>query len=356
MKTNMKKKLIATLTVLREKSSRICNRFQGYCPVSDELENSKIKSLAIRLKANSYRETLTNILEWQERNIDFWTERHPIVTILPPVGLLYALSASIGPLVLLLMMLQNIELLWLLPWFIVIPFVMFVSSIVTTLAIVMVILHSNRKFPWKEIPICLKNILLPSISIDFLLENKLGVCRDYAKLTACLLSNTYPKAEIHFASAPNHTATGIYVKDRLYMLDQRLPILTIDRWIDYRRHKKSDTIKRFDPSKQTPQKVDKEPFLHTKIAQELNTERLAKRIAELLNIKERTNAKAFSLEILWKKGSILYEEDEMVDYSLARWLEMQLSDELIKINQIIKVEINPKKDDLAFLIRFCQTE
>ena len=39
---------------------------------------------------------------------------------------------------------------------------------------------------------------MPSISMNFLLENKLGVCRDYAKLTACLLLNIYPNAEIYF--------------------------------------------------------------------------------------------------------------------------------------------------------------
>jgi hypothetical protein len=36
--------------------------FRGYLPTSDEIENNKVKSLANRLKADSYNETLTNIL------------------------------------------------------------------------------------------------------------------------------------------------------------------------------------------------------------------------------------------------------------------------------------------------------
>jgi len=356
MKINIKQKLIAIVTALRGISSRVYYRFscfQGYCPTSDEIENSKIKSLASRLKADSYRETLTNILEWQERNIVFWTERHPIVTVLSYASRISLLTFGIGLVVFFFIIILNIELLWLLPWFIVIWFVMLVSSIATTLAIMVWIIHGNRKIPVME---GLINALRPSIPINALLEKKLGVCRDYAKLTACLLSNIYPNGEIYFAHAPNHTATGIIIESKLYMLDQRLPILTIDRWNDYRKPRKSDKIERFDFIKKTLQKADKKTFLQTKNRSELNTENLAKRMTELLNIKEQTDDKAISLEILWKNGAILYEENEMVDYSLARWLETKISSELIRINQITKIEISRHKDDLTFQIRFRQNK
>lgn len=352
---------------LTEILSVIKRRVQGYCPTPNEIENSEIKSLANRLRANSLTETLTNILEWQEQNIIFWTERHPISSLL--LTLLTCFCWAIPTITVLLFILifiaillkNQITLMWLLQvviwflqnaqWFTII----FASIVMTLLATIVSILRSNRKFPWKEIPTALKNVFTPNVSIDFLLKNRLGVCRDYAKLTACLLSNIYPDAGIYFVNAPYHVATGIKIGNKIYMLDQRLPILTIDRWIEYRKHRRKDKIERFDPVKNNLHKVaDKSALLQTKNKIELNTERLAKKIVDLLNIKEQNTDNVTSLKITWKNGVILYEEDELVDYSLARWLKRRISNELIKIEQITKIEVKHQKNDLIFFIYFSQ--
>jgi predicted transglutaminase-like protease len=336
--------------------------FFGPCPTSGEIENSKIKSLASRLKAESYEETLTNILEWENRNIEFWAERYPISIVLMYI-VMAILILYIGFFISILLFLRLGNLaaaLWLIRniigfvWTII---VMLASSTITTLAIMVSILHFNRKIPWKEVPRGLWNVFWPRISMEWLLENKLGVCRDYAKLTACLLSNIYPNAEIYFASAPSHVATGINIENRLYMLDQRLPILTLEKWNDYRKAKKSHRIERFDPIKKTLSKADKKTFLQTKNRSELDTGKLAKKMMELLNIKEQLDEKAVSLKvlILWKKGVKQYEDNEMVNCSLARYLEMRISSEVIRINQIIRIEIERHEDDLMFLIRFSQS-
>ena len=76
-------------------------------------------------------------------------------------------------------------------------------------------------------------------------------------------------------------------------------------------------------------------------------------ITDLLNVKEQTGDKALSLlEIPWKKGAILYEDNKMLNYSLARLLKTRISNELIEINRIRRIEVNRHKDDLMFLIRF----
>jgi predicted transglutaminase-like protease len=336
--------------------------FQGYCPTSDEIGNHKVKSLANRLKAESYKETLTNILEWQEKNIEFWTERQPILPLLGYIYLIFfaavlIFSAGFFISIPLLIWLNIQIIIWFAQtawWFFVILIVMLASSTLAILATMISILRSNRKFPWKEVPRGLKNVFWPNISMNFLLENKLGVCRDYAKMTACLLSNIYPDAEIYFAHAPAHIATGIIIENRSYMLDQRLPILTIDRWNDYRKPKKSDRIERFDPIKRTLRKADKRTFLQTKDKSELNTEDLTKRMTELLNIKKQPDDKAISFQkpipIPWKNGAILYEENEMTDYSLARYLATKISSELVRMNQITRIETSRYKNDLIFQI------
>ena len=338
--------------------------FRGYLPTSDEIENNKVKSLANRLKADSYNETLTNILEWQERNIVFWTERQPIFPLLGYIFWIFTIawivfSASFLVSLVLLVWLNIQIILWFFQntWsFLMISIVMLTSSILTILATMIAILHSNRKLPWKEIPKGLKNIFKPNISMNFLFEKKLGVCRDYAKVTACLLSNIYPTSEICFVTAPSHVATGINIENRLYMLDQRLPILTINRWNAYRKPKKSDKIEKSDSVKKALEKVDKGRFLETRDKSELNTEKLAKKMTELLDLKIQSDGKTPSsqniIPISWKKGVILYEENEMTDYSLARYLRMKISNELLETRQITGIEVTRQENDLTFLIRF----
>ena len=318
----------------------------GYCPTSDEIENDEVKRLANRLKAASYKETLTNILEWQQRNITFWTERNIIPTLLLYVSVAFIVIGSLTfflPAIVFLIT-QNTQLLWLLQgmW---IWLTTFVITIATTLIITIWIIRSQRKIPlWQN----LNNIFEPSLPMNALLENKLGVCRDYAKLTACLLQNIYPNQEIYFAQAPYHVATGMKIGDELYMLDQRLPILTKNRWNDYRKPKKPDRIERFDTIKKTTLKAT---FMQKKDKPELNTEELSKRMTDLL-IRKQPDVKTISLEIQipWKNGAILYEENEMTDYSLARNLVTKISSELVRINQITRIMTSRYKNDLIFQI------
>lgn len=345
--------------------------FQGYCPTQGEIKNSHVKRLASRLKAGSYEETLTNIVEWQDRNIEFWTERHPISTLLmyiyfrifPAFAIFTFAVLPIVILLLLILKINTVVLIWLteiVVWLILNPwsYIAILASItITILATMILILHSNRKFTWKKVPRGLKNIFVPSISIKFLLKNKLGVCRDYAKLTACLLSNIYPNEQIYFATAPSHVATGIMIKGNLYMLDQRLPILTMDKWRIYRNAREKDKVEKFTKrslKRSVLKKIDIFCLPSTTRTTSFDTKELAKRMTKLLDIREQTDVEASLLEmqIPLKKGATLYEDNEMVNYSLARWLETKISRELIRINQTSGIEVVRHDGDLMFLIRF----
>jgi hypothetical protein len=56
-------------------------------PALEDINNESVKRLAERLKGRSDKETLTNILEWQEKNIQFWADRWygSIIFIVPVV-------------------------------------------------------------------------------------------------------------------------------------------------------------------------------------------------------------------------------------------------------------------------------
>jgi hypothetical protein len=57
----------------------------------------------------------------------------------------------------------------------------------------------------------------------------------------------------------------------------------------------------------------------------------------------------FSFKILhWKKGAILYEYDNIVNYSVAQRLKTMLSKEKVDINRVANITIERKKDDLIF--------
>jgi len=46
-----------------------------FVPTKEEIDSEEVKNLSNRLRANTPKETLTNILEWQDRNLKFWEER-----------------------------------------------------------------------------------------------------------------------------------------------------------------------------------------------------------------------------------------------------------------------------------------
>jgi len=73
-------------------------------------------------------------------------------------------------------------------------------------------------------------------------------------------------------------ATGMVIEKRLYMLDQRLPVLTINSWKNYRHLKgKLDMLENG-----SIHSVDPKTFLSRTIDQSVDIQRLADKITELL--------------------------------------------------------------------------
>jgi predicted transglutaminase-like protease len=53
-----------------------------FLPSKEDLECEDTKELSKRLMGDSYKETLTNIVEWQEKNIQYWHERADMFLLL----------------------------------------------------------------------------------------------------------------------------------------------------------------------------------------------------------------------------------------------------------------------------------
>jgi predicted transglutaminase-like protease len=325
---------------LRKNYENACSK--GHCPSSAERENSRIRELANRLNATSDKEVLTNVLEWQDRNIVFWFERYPLSLAILCVAVLCVLMSGeiIAFLVINPLLILNAPILFE-------CFAVLVSIFVTLSSIAIYMIHSYRKLPLKQ----LFNIFAFSLSIDLILENKLCICRDYAKLTACLLFNICPQMEIYFVHAPSHVATGMMVDKKLYILDKWLPVVTIDRWHE-RWHKCRFSKKTVERVKGTClESVDLNCLLSKTNLSRVDTDRLANELKRRLSIQSSIDTEGVSLKIMqWKKGAILYEDDEIVNYSLARRLKMLISDEMLDANHVVNIKIDRKKDDLIFRV------
>ncbi|TFH44529.1 MAG: hypothetical protein E4G94_03600 [ANME-2 cluster archaeon] len=191
------------------------------CPTLEDIENTELKKLANHLRKDSNKETLTSILEWQDRNIQFWWARYPfpfcILFFIP--FLFFAFSY----------LMMSMELRVPIIGVIIFLYSLFYLGCLVSVALIQH-LTSLREKKCKFIEVLYDTFRL-GLPVDKILKYKLAVCRDYARLTSSLLFSIYPDSKLFFISIFGHVAVGITIKNKIYVLDQHLPILTIDKWL-----------------------------------------------------------------------------------------------------------------------------
>ncbi|AGK61323.1 hypothetical protein Asulf_01332 [Archaeoglobus sulfaticallidus PM70-1] len=189
------------------------------------------------------------------------------------------------------------------------------------------------------------------------IEYRLAMCRDYAKLTAVLLHNLFPNSQIYFISIPWHVAAGIKVNKKLYILDQKLPVLTLDAWLRVwnRRTATIYQLKVLDSKNKKKIKLEKcgvaklsDPSI------EVNTEKLTDEVTKLLEINQVTQKENSIVEIPpLSKLAKCYGEDEIVIYSMTRAIKLKLENELCdNINRISKIDVVQDGDNLVVKVYF----
>jgi predicted transglutaminase-like protease len=311
----------------------------GYCPSTAERKNERIQELANLLKADSEKEALTNIQEWQNKNISFWYERYPLAQAIwmPLPFLIFTALFLCNPII------KSVMLAYL---SVIIIVCICISASSLLLSVDMV--YSYRKLSLKQ----WNNIFPNSISVNTILENKLGVCRDYAKITSALLFNIYPEREVYFVHARSHVAVGFKIQGKTYVLDKYLPVTTIDRWHE-KWNKAGYSNKKVEKAKGIfLESVPLQSLLTKTTASELNKKKLEEEMAKRLGIHRLTTKIQSRLTMTifqWKKGAILYEDDEVVNSSLEKRFKAVLS-ETLNINRIADIKIGKKKKDLIFQI------
>lgn len=355
-----------------------------YLPNIRDIKNLDVEILSKRLKADSHKKTLTNILEWQERNIQQWVDRWYmfIILYLLLVGSFYLLPISWSYkyiVICIFVILALINITQFLSYFIpllsyiialsvwaisinpnfenIFPLIQIIPLSVLfggILFLFMYLILKYRGLKSRYPDFKLEDTFKISLSIERILLYKLAICRDYAKLTAILLKKMYPDNKIYFFIIPHHVAAGIRIDNELYVLDQRLPVSTSKKWLEFWKN-------RFNKKKIQPtllEMIIKEDAVKLKDVEfpktneneksKLDVVKFTEDAAQILEIEQYSRKKIPDLTTRFKNFSLLLEDDEISKYSLVIAVKNKLFDEFCgNSDKIKKINIKRDKEDLV---------
>lgn len=359
-----------------------------FLPTDADIRNEDLKKLAKRLEGKSEKETLTNILEWQDRNVQGWVDRmymFPILYILlitsfyllpinspikEIVALIFVVMCFVNLMVVLSYFLPLIGLIILLfSWLfsinplqvqktVSISSLILLSIMFGALTILLIFLLLKYRSIKSKIPdFKLEDTFKLSLSINKILKYKLAVCRDYAKLTASLLFSIHPNSKVYFFTISRHVAVAVKTKNDYYVLDQKLPVLTKNGWLNRWNHKNTDVYvsELILNSEGKPVSVDfkKHETVSPFPGKVVNTDELTKKVVEMLKIRQDSQKGNPYAEIPLKKFAIYYDDDEITKYSLIRAIKNKLESELCgNIDKVSKIEISQNEKDLIIKVYF----
>ena len=366
-----------------------------YLPSEKDLECEEVGELSNILKEDSDVKTLTNILAWQERNIRFWDDRWYMyliffligivsIFVLPAVELYIKIILTL-PLVLsfvlgnvYIYLLPQIPLLgsllitlWFLYWKYprigmrlvsfqyLLGLAIVLGGIISLLGYLVIKYRTIKRY----VPeFKLVDTFEASLPVKKILQYRLAVCRDYAKLTAALLFSIYPEKEVYFIEISSHVATGVKIEDRIYVLDQKLPVTTLERWMSYwksRLNKKSLDVTILKAIYQEGgieiSYEDKREVKNFSVPI-VDVNSLTKRLLAELDITEVTASnkigKPKPLPPL-KDMALKYEHDEIVEYSMVQSFKNKILDEFCgNIKRITNVEVQQDGKDIILIVYY----
>lgn len=353
----MKLKILSNITNYTTKMS---SKHMLSVPTIKDITDTELFELTKKLKGDSEKETLTNILEWQDRNIKYWLERWTLP--LTVIGLIIIICVIILGIFLigfivfviwlyslyngtdaflqlaLLVALKNIIVTIVAMKGMIITF-MFVLIIISAFYLLILKFTKFKNMEWKAIYYTCPIHRLP---VSKILKYKLAICRDYARLTASLLFNIYPDSEVYFIRTKWHETVGMKLKNEIYVLDQHLPISTIDNYdenIEIYSSKKSLDGNRILKKEQKRTKK-------TKLC-DINTEELKEKVATTLNIKQISHKNKPDFKICLEKYAKNYYYDDIIQHSLIIAIKNRLENEFCgNIYRISKINISQNNEDL----------
>lgn len=247
------------------------------CPSIEDLNLKKVQNVSTSINGTNKLETVTNILEWQSQNIRYWFERADLcgyLSILSIIGFVIVLYwtsiCSIKYLLILALfgiILIYINVLYLVPlitifllgtflifgyilkwnnpiYYLIIGSILggFFINLIVTSAKYKHYIKKYSKWNSSELLAVLIRTFNINISVDIILKYRWAICRDYAKLSSVLLLNGGFK-EVYQLTIPQHVVSAVYIDNKLYVLDQKLPLMRVDTWLEKFKKKSANCYK-----------------------------------------------------------------------------------------------------------------
>ena len=190
-----------------------------------------------------------------------------------------------------------------------------------------------------------------SLPTGIILEYKLAVCKDFAKLTASLLLKIYPDSKLYFITIFGHEAVGIKIENEIYVLDHRLPILTIGDWVIKMNRKASfycsELIRDSKGKYVNFIKCSLPPVksISEEKNPDINTDKLAEEVSKMMEIKQSSHEDKTYFEIELSDYVKYYDNDEIIEYSFAKAIKNRLESEFCgNLDKISKINFSQKNE------------
>ena len=377
------------------------NGKKQFIPTSDDIENGDLNQLANRLKGDSDKKTVTNILEWQHKNMSYWNERELIglvyficIIVLTLISIVIFASVLGTGMSIVVYIIVAVLILFLLVWaisqgtlihlmlplilypiyiiikilthdsssnnafeFIITSFggVLFGASLFSLIYITLNYLSIFRRDPINTRRSKLLSIIKYTFGFSLPMEQiiyyKLAICKDYAKLTAALLYNC-SDSNVYFFTIKSHVATAVIIENEYYILDQKLPVLTKDGWFKKCGVKNANVyaskLERNSNCEITGVSFEKVPIsdFPVKDANAINTAELTDNVSKLLGINQNSQKDISDFDFTLENYAVYYENNEIVKYSLTRAIKNKLENEFCgNIDKVSKIEISQSEND-----------
>jgi predicted transglutaminase-like protease len=357
-------------------------------PNIEDIQNDSIKDLANRLKADSIEKSLTNVLEWQDRNLSYWTDRASLFIIL---YILLVISSLLLPLPnqikfiisAIIVGFAFFDLIFIAKYLItiIIPIILLfgvlftlnlrdvgatiftIIFLATTLGgILTLIIYLMTKYRnIKEINpnFKLEDTFKLSLPTKKIIDFRLAICRDYAKLTMGLLYNLYPKNKLYFLLIPSHVATAIKIKGKIYVLDQRLPIYTLENWLQlwqakFKKKKlEAELLEFFIKDKKTKTRKIKKIKINNNIKPIFNTKQINKNILNCFDLINKNTTNEQKIEIPLHYLAYCNEHDAIINCSIIRLLIKKINEEFCSnVKKINNIKIKQDSEKIVLIVYF----
>lgn len=192
---------------------------------------------------------------------------------------------------------------------------------------------------------------MQELPITYILRLRRGVCRDYAKLTSSILINLFPSYKIYMVFIPRHVATSIEINDKMYVLDQKLPVMLLEIWLNkWKRDRPSKILILLrEGGKIIAKSVNKQ--VHRSVTAAFDLDRELVKLVE--GIFDAIMTKKLTFLYTLADYAKLFDEDEIMCASLIRKVKIILEKELIsRVSLIRDISLAKHNDDLVINIAF----